>query len=387
MTYSETASRQAASVEHTHRLLLKVAFTNADAALEHWHDWCRSEDIESLDDFSYSALPMLYRNLRAHGTRVPEIERLRGVYLFHWTRNQIHLRTIESLTQRISELGSEALLIRDAAHLVRGDPSNCVRPIDVLHLLIPPDSVCRLLAELQSAGWTSLIPVHSVDNRLMRAIPGIPLVCHDTGARCDILWAPFSGATWEGAEAPFWRNAIKVPLATVPAKVLGPTEQLLEICARSRLRAGPPIPACVADALAVLRMEVTVDWARLVALAEAYQSTVRVGWVLGYLSTELGRPLPSGLLAQLVQRPTSSAERLQQRLITRTGWLGIDYALRLHWLYHSGSLPGTPTLARLALFPRYLRDAWRWSRRTRDVASQTGAESALAVASERAPRA
>jgi len=69
-------------------LLLRAALLQGNDAINAWHEWKSSVDIEQLDQGSYRLLPLLYRSLHIDGVEDPLMNKLKGVYRMTWYKNQ-----------------------------------------------------------------------------------------------------------------------------------------------------------------------------------------------------------------------------------------------------------------------------------------------------------
>jgi hypothetical protein len=361
MTAAGSVQPDAASPERN--LLLKAALTEGPRALEYWKRWRTGGNLETLDDASYPSLPMLFWNLQSYGADAPDLGRLQGVYRFHWSRNQLILQTLKGLTLALAQAGIEAVLLKGAAHLCRADHARFVRPINDLELLVSRDRVKQTLELLRPLGWNAPVSPNAIDARVLRAVPSITLQ-RKGHVRCSVSWAPFQGATWEGAESTFWSSTATAPAGELRAKILAPTEQLVHLCAHGRFHGDSPLFDHAADALLLLRTQgAAIDWVRLIRLGTTYELTAHLEQALRFLRDELSAPVSAGTMETLATHRASRRERLQQGLAGCRGWRRIVPALQLHWLYHCSSLPGAGTTSRLARFPTYVHYAWRLRRR------------------------
>ena len=109
----------ASQIDSTQLSLLKACLAPADEVERHWRAWREQADLDSLDDASNRLLPLLYRRLEAAGIADPDMARLRGVYRYHWCRNQLLLAELRRLLPALRELGVEVLLLKGAALIHR----------------------------------------------------------------------------------------------------------------------------------------------------------------------------------------------------------------------------------------------------------------------------
>lgn len=350
-------------------LLLKATFTEGPRALDHWNEWRQHGDLDVLDAGSYPALPQLFRNLERHAPSAPDLNRLRGVYRFHWSQNQLVLAALLQLVRVLRDADVDALLLKGSALLFSGDITDAPRPVSELDVMVPRERLNQALVALEHIGWTAKPATVRIDPSFTLASHCIALEHERIESRCNLYWAPFRGATWEGAEAPFWRCASAVATQDVSAHVLAPTEQLLHVCLHGRFSGASPPVECLADALYLLRAKsAALDWDRLQSLACEYHGVAELRASLRYLREELSALVPPRVIGALSNCPVSRLERLQGRLAARRQTRpSIRDVLLLHWLLHCRSLPGMSGVSRAARFPRYLRHTWRLSWREMPV--------------------
>src|SRR5262249_7172758 len=96
----------------TQLLLLKAALLSDDAAIDAWHQWNRSVDIETLDEGSNRLIPLLSYNLERLGLGTDDSARFRGYRRKTWFRNQLSLRTLESTLESFRRIDLDAIVLK-----------------------------------------------------------------------------------------------------------------------------------------------------------------------------------------------------------------------------------------------------------------------------------
>ncbi|MCA1552816.1 MAG: nucleotidyltransferase family protein, partial [Chloroflexi bacterium] len=86
-----------------------------EPAREAWREYRTALDLDHIDHGSQRLLPLLYRNLLALGIDDPLLTRIKGVYRYHWLRNQLQLQFLATLLRALDESGVPVLVLKGAA--------------------------------------------------------------------------------------------------------------------------------------------------------------------------------------------------------------------------------------------------------------------------------
>jgi len=104
-------------------LLLRAALLRGKEAIAAWREWKSSVDVDRLDQGSRRLLPLLYRNLRAHGVEDPLMNSFKGIYRLTWYKNQMAFHKMTSLLRSFHHAGIETMLLKGAALVMLHYPS------------------------------------------------------------------------------------------------------------------------------------------------------------------------------------------------------------------------------------------------------------------------
>lgn len=353
----------ASQIDSTQLSLLKACLAPADEIERHWRAWREQADFDSLDDASNRLLPLLYRRLEAAGIADPDMARLRGVYRYHWCRNQLLLAELRRLLPALRELGVEVLLLKGAAliHRYYHDPG--IRPMSDLDIMIRPEDMEAVFALLRERGWQPKVQADLDRMRTRRLIHAVDFRRDWNGRvlEIDVHWTPLHRSTWPGAEKAFWERSLATSVDGQACRVLDPTDQLLHLCLHGGAWNVMPPFRWVADACHVLRDDAeAIDWERLIEDARRHHGHVMLRATLGYLREEFAAPVPEAVTRRLAATRPTHAERLEHRLLTRQiAAARLDQLLLLEWFNHSRAYPRGGVLRRLVAFPDYLRLSWK----------------------------
>lgn len=361
IAYSQTGVNCWPTKEHD--LLLRACLLQGDEALAAWHEWHKLFAQRGPDAAERRLLPLLYRNLHAHGLRGPLIGKFREAYNRTWAQNQLSFHRAAELVRAFNHAGIQTILLKGAALAPLFYADAGLRPMMDIDLLVRRQEALPAMRLLNSLGWQSkyrsaeaLVPFEHADE-----------FTDATFQHLDLHWR----VLWEGRQElgddEFWAASIPAEIGGVATRTLNPSDHLLHVCVHGA-KWNDTVPVrWVADAMMILRAQkYKVDWDRLVRQARQRHLTLPVGDTLGYLQQMLGAPIPMEALRDLQNTSTSSLERRFYQIR-----LGPDSALKTlpvawHW-WHSlrfdceGNL-----LQRLWQFLRYLQSLWGL-KRMRDV--------------------
>src|ERR1700761_491560 len=76
-----------------------------DAARAAWKTWKARVDLDDLDPASFRIMSLAYRRMIDLGIDDPDAGRIKGIYRYHWTRNQIAWRGKGRVLRELAELG------------------------------------------------------------------------------------------------------------------------------------------------------------------------------------------------------------------------------------------------------------------------------------------
>lgn len=305
--------------DHKQALLLQAAFRQGDAAVDAWRQWTATVDleVEHLEPASYRLLPLVYRNLSAHGVDDRWLGRLKGVTRRAWYKNQCALRSVAGAVEALRRADIEALLLNDVALAVRycdGQFPNSLERVDVL---VPSDSAAAAARTLLRSGWhLRVLSEAVVDDNLFRLVPACSYH-DDQGHRLHLHWQlPIQAGA---DDARVWWDSVPLRIWGVECRALCGTDELLHVCARGLLSMHTPVTGWVADALMVLTEQaVEIDWCRAVDLARELRLVVVLRRALCYLSLSIGAPVPASVLLDLDALPTSGTERCEFLVFNRS---------------------------------------------------------------------
>lgn len=339
-------------------LLLKAALLRGEASMQAWREWS-AEGIDHVDWGSYRMLPQLYRNLRAQGAEHPLMPKLRGIYRHAWCENQLRFRDAELLLRTFHEAGIPAMVLKGAALSLLHYKDFGARLMQDVDILVPEDRLRQALDLLGRQHWTAYTwtPARFTEGfkRYRHAVAFVS----GSDRQLDLHWHVLYLACSPGYDRTFWEGSVPLDFRGAPARALNPADQLLHICLHGAAGAdGGGALRTVADSVTVLGSCGTLDWGRVLALADELRVALPLREILRYLKAEFAAPVPDGLLESLDAMPVSRTERLFFERLRSPGLQRPLDTLRVLFHQHSRSFRGSPFLVRLAAFPRFLQYYW-----------------------------
>ena len=153
--------------------LIRAALFDGEDALAAWREWRAVADLDDLDAASDRLLPLLYRNLVRFGVDDPWLGRLRGIYRFHWVRNQVLKQSGASALVTLAEAGIDTVVLKGAALGELHYRGVGLRPMNDVDILVPRARALDAMNALQEAGYTPDMPKPQA-RLAVRALRGLP---------------------------------------------------------------------------------------------------------------------------------------------------------------------------------------------------------------------
>jgi hypothetical protein len=330
---------------------LRAALLPAPEASDAWAAVRPRLDLDRLGIASQRILPLVYRNLCRHGIDDPWLPRLKGVYRYTWSRNQMLFHQASPLVDALEEAGIETMLLKGSALVTSyyGNDAGC-RFMTDFDLAVPTAKAAAAIAVLQRGGWT---PAYAMTPSFLRVKHAG--LFRDAGSRgCDLHWHVFEECCQPDADDDLWQAAVDIEFRGRRTRALSPSDQLLHVCVHGRKWTPEGGVRWIADAMHILQMA-GIDWARVAEQAARRRYVLRMREALGYLRARMAAPVPDFVRDALTAHPVTPLERFEGRVLSREHRLLGQ--LLLYWCHHRRARDGGPLIGILT-FPHYLRHAW-----------------------------
>ncbi len=289
-----------------------MALLDRDEALESWSRWRRDYDLDRTDGGCFRLLPLVGKRLADLGSEDPLLARLKGIYRYTWSRNQLLMAAGTEALSRLEREGIRTMILKGTALSLGYYADAGMRPMDDVDILVPLDRAHDAIRVLYAGGWTPEAGDDPFDRVSVHHSAGF-VDAKENGL--DLHWY----SLWQSApDDAVWDAA--VPLRVGNAETLAPcaTDLLLQICSHGVAHTLQPLPRWVADAVTTLRgAEDGIDWGRLVEQARARRATTTLAEALGYLRERFEPSIPSGAIAELSAVKAPLFERAARRAARR----------------------------------------------------------------------
>jgi hypothetical protein len=286
-------------------LLLRAAVAEGDEAERAWRRWRGAHADEQFDLGSFRLLPLVYRNLEAHGSADEWMGRLKGLYRRQWFLNQSLLARAAEAVAALEAAGVPTLLLKGAGLSVahyRDLGARAMDDVDVAVALRDAGRSVEVLREIGLRPARPLPPDHL-------ALDHAETFTGAGGARIDLHWDLLR---WAGADDAIWAAAEPAELRGAVTRTPCATDHLLLVCGHAAYWNVVHPLRWVADVLMVLRSD--VDWDRLVRLAAQRGIAPPLAAALAYVREAFGAPVPPEAIGALRRARTPPLRRAAHRV-------------------------------------------------------------------------
>lgn len=341
-------------------LLLRAALLQGKDAIDAWHEWKSNVDIDRLDQGSRRLLPLLYRNLRAHGVKDPLMNRFKGIYRLTWYENQMLFHNMATLLRSFHNAGIQTMLLKGAALTLLHYRDYGLRPLGDFDVLVHTEQALAAISLLRKLGW---IPKSRSPEAFTETYISVTKAHHfedAAGRTLDLHWHVLPECCSANADDDFWHGAVLTKIHDVPTHALNPTDQLLHACVHgARWNPVPPF-RWVADAMMIMKTSQSeLDWDRLITQAPKCRLILPLRDTLSYLRDVFDAPIPLAVSQSLQNMPTSKIEHVEYEARTRPSELvGPLRGLWFHYLRYSRLVSDGSLQHKLIGFPVVLQHIW-----------------------------
>ena len=285
-------------------VLLQAAYCQSSKRAEQaWRTWRARHSLEQCELKMHRVMPIIFHR---HGESVlgrEDAAILRGVYRYHWTRNQIQLRKATRAVAALNQAGVPSLILKGLALALQDYPKPGLRPMWDLDLLVAPEQRGLAAQILGQLGWKSTRELPELDSQ-----HGFELK-DDQGSQLDLHWFSMPESRWPKADDAFWAASVPLPLAAgVETRQLSREHKLVHVCVHGAKDAGNSL-GWVCDAMQILQAA-PLDFTRVIEAARQRRVVLIMHLTLSYLREQMDAPVPLQALEELRGQPTTWADRL-----------------------------------------------------------------------------
>ena len=335
--------------------LLQASFLQGEDALNAWHEWKATADIESLDSESYCLLPLLYRNLSTNKVNDPLVIRLKSVYRRRWYENQLLFSKIIEIIHSFYNADIEALLLKDVALLTHYYPDRGTRVINNLEFLIHNSDVLKVVNILNELGWKFTGEVVDKDNYVGHSLSFV----NNSNLKIKIHYPALLEKYQEEVESIYWKNKVLTKVSGIPIFILNFDMQVLSVCLHIAT-ANNLLPIYeLADAKVILDSHSDkINWKQLIRQAQERQLILLLKRILPELHQLLNIPISKKTLDQIQAISVPLSERIEHQIISCRS-IPVFGNFLLKYFQHLRLTKDRGLKPQFLGFPKYLQYIWK----------------------------
>jgi hypothetical protein len=290
------------------QFILKACLLKGEEALRSWKDFKSQWDPEGiLDGGSFRLLPLLCKNLLAHGCTDERMPMLKGIYKQAWCKNQQLFFDVQPLLAMLENAGIQPLLLKGIPLSILYYKDRGARPMSDADILVPFPRARQAIELLKEHQWTPENEAYLEYNLRY----GKSMMFHNqAGVEFDLHWYPFFESAHPRYQDIFFENSREVNIGARTQRTLSAEDHLLHVLVHGlKYNPEPPI-RWIPDAHHILlEARDEIDWKRFLRLCEQFKVSLSVRQALDYLAQTYHSPLPAEIRQSVHQHPVSLTER------------------------------------------------------------------------------
>ena len=278
--------------------LLQACLWPGEPGRQAWTKWQRGvgdpvELLKNGNERLKSLLPLIYTGLRDNNIVVEESLQtcLRTGYMREELRINTYRRILSRVLSAYTEKQIPLIVLRGAAlaETVYDSPSRHSGEIEILFGDF--ESFRAALSSLPSGFQVS-------DGEIGPAIRQIKLV-HESGLPLFLHLKPIPIAYYDLSFKDLWKRSQIRTIAGVPARILSPTDNLMQVCGTAFCSRSRRSLLWAFDSWLIITKYSKLDWNGLLTSARRHHLELPLSITLGYLAEELNAPIPVSFLESL----------------------------------------------------------------------------------------
>ncbi len=297
---------------------MQACLLQGKEALNAWCKWKSTTDVDQLDAGSLRLIPLLYRNLQAHGVEDDLMNKFKGIYRFTMYKNHMLLHSMRKVLAGFYDTGIQAMVLKGVALTLLHYRDYGLRPMGDFDVLIHEKDVATAINILRNLNWK---PWQRLPKVLTPEYLSSTKGCafnNNRGEGLDLHWHVLLESCYQDADKDFWEGAVQTRSRDFSVYALNPTDQLLHTFVHGSMRNTVPTIRWVADAAFIMRTSQSeIDWDRLMTQASKRRLILPLKDTMHYLQDLLSLSTPPGVLQNMRAMPVSRTERLENTIRTR----------------------------------------------------------------------
>lgn len=296
------------------KLLIVSALGEKDDAVDAWREWCKSNDLESIDNGSYRLLPLVYKNIGAHIKSDKYWINLKEIYFNFWELNEKLAHATKEIIAELFNGGMEVVLLKGFPLVKNYYIDSALRPMGDIDILVPKEYFHRAFNILNDSGWK-----HSFQEEQFEIIAKYFHAVdfsNNLNYHLDLHWQIIPGMDKEEFNYISWVDSTKH--FSVPVKTLTPTDELFHNCVHGAQWNRIPSIRWIIDAYQIIKIKGTdIDWMRLLKLAKKNSSILQITAAFQLLDNLFENIIPSEVMIKLSNIKPTIPKKIRYLLISQ----------------------------------------------------------------------
>ena len=292
-------------------LLLQASLLEGRAAVSAFYAWRHGLNLDLLNLGSQRVLPLLCKNLLAHGIDDPMMSRFRGIARHAWFSTQFLISTCSPLFKAFDQAGIPLVLLKGMALVACLPEQLPLRGMTDIDLLILPADADAAIDLLVADGWR---PHYGSPGFVKHEVVGKDksyLFYRDFHLSLDLHWFALENNRWPEADKALWSHLVLVQIGGTQCHAPGFEDQVLHACVHGAPWNGVATLRWAADAIIILRAKQGIfDWSYSLDQCGQRRVTIQIRNCLEYLRRFFDVPVPNFVLKELRKQRVSMIETL-----------------------------------------------------------------------------
>jgi len=336
-------------------LLLEICLLrNSDAARSAWKKWKLNINFDDLDPACFRVMSLVYRRMIELGIEDPDAGRIKGIYRYHWTRNQIAWWGKDKIVRKLCDMGIDTMLLKGAALSRTVYPDPATRGMHDLDILVPIASAEKAMELLTKEGW---IAQHFEAIRAtIDRFHGCSFLHPELG-ELDLHWHVMRSYCRTERDLELWAAARPLVTDGIHTKVLCPADMFLHACEHGTHPSPASTLQWMIDATFIIRNSpAPFDWARLVDQSKKFGLVPMVRDTLKFIRSHFEPSISEEVIRELSAAPVAFRHRFAYFLAGRPeDKQGPLHRLLVGMSHYLNLTQGQPLGEKISGFPRYYR--------------------------------
>ncbi len=334
-------------------LLIESALGEKENAIVAWEEWCKFNDLESIDDGSYRLIPLVYKNIGEYIKSDKYWINLKEIYFNFWELNEKLAHSSKEIISELYKKGIEVVLLKGFPLVKNYYIDSALRPMGDIDVLVSKNNFLRAIKTLSTFGWENSIQVDKIEN-IMKYFHAIDFL-NPLNYHLDLHWQIIPGM--DNSEFNFITWSDKTKHFSVPVKILTPTDELFHNCIHGAQWNRIPSIRWIIDAYQIIKIKgMDIEWSRMLDLAENNFSILQISEAMLLLDDLFENIIPGDFINKLSKSKTSITEKIYYFIISRP--IPIIWGIADKFFYFNRMNKDGNNNRRNGSFSKYLKMSW-----------------------------